>query len=493
MSSYKKLYLPFAIMVFLLVSLVVWLVVRKDDEPVVPEQTVTFLDIGSDNVASVQVTSADGSTLVVNAVSDADPDIRWSLLGFEDSDLDQDKLNDFVYHLSTLDSISVISDPASDAEYGFDTPDFTLTVTDKEGIASTVLIGDKTRDLNGCYVRLQGEQTVYTIPAFKWDCCSYTYLDFLVSRIMNISYSDVSSVSFERSGDGSYASADCYIGQNGGPDFVFTDPYDIKASVYFEDLIDSLIEMDAVTYFDIAEGEEADYGLDEPAYRFVFHMKHSDDVVIELSAVNDGLLYGSCSLCDHEFSVYYSSIHNLDTSLKDLMSYYVAYYAAYEVSSINCTCADRSFRMEIETDGAITDEDATVTVDGRNCNVNTSEGRSYTAILFESIVCMEIGGFEPEADPELTDPYMNVRIVTRSHDTVNIDFIPRGTDSYYVFINDDYAGYYLYSTELFADGGDNTYAYGVWSAYDLLNNAIMNSINGIYDIPGTENDSEGAA
>ena len=222
-------------------------------------------------------------------------------------------------------------------------------------------------------------------------------------------------------------------------------------------------------------------------------MKHSDDLVVELSAANGDLLYGRCSLCDHEFSVNYSSIQNLDTSLKDLMSYYVAYFAAYEVSSISCSCEDRSFRMDIETDGAITDEEATATVDGRNCRVTTSNGRSYTAILFESVVCMEIGGFEPEAEPELTDPYMNIRIVTRSHDTINIDLIPRGTDSYYVFINDDYAGYYVYSTELFADGGTDTYSYGIWGAYDLLNNAIMNSVNGIYDIPDTESDLEGAA
>ena len=152
--------------------------------------------------------------------------------------------------------------------------------------------------------------------------------------------------------------------------------------------------------------------------------------------------------------------------------------------------------MDIDTNGAITDEDATVTIDGRSCRIHTSDNRSFMAILYESIACIEIGGFDTEAEPVLTDdPFMTLTVVTKAHETINIAFMQRGTDSYYAFIDGVYSGYYVYSDQFFENGGQDTYAYGIWPAYDLLNNAIMNSVNGVYDIPegGIDTSQEGAA
>ena len=43
--------------------------------------------------------------------------------------------------------------------------------------------------------------------------------------------------------------------------------------------------------------------------------------------------------------------------------------------------------------------------------------------------------------------------------------------------------FFVYSREIFNDGGSDTYSYGFWKAYELLNEAISGSINGVYDIP----------
>ena len=52
--------------------------------------------------------------------------------------------------------------------------------------------------------------------------------------------------------------------------------------------------------------------------------------------------------------------------------------------------------------------------------------------------------------------------------------------------NDEYTGFFVYASELFKDGGTDTYSYGVMGAYDLLTTAINDNLNGIYDIPAGE-------
>ena len=42
--------------------------------------------------------------------------------------------------------------------------------------------------------------------------------------------------------------------------------------------------------------------------------------------------------------------------------------------------------------------------------------------------------------------------------------------------------FYVYATEIFNDGGTDTYNYGYWRAYELLNQAITDNMNGIYDL-----------
>ena len=78
---------------------------------------------------------------------------------------------------------------------------------------------------------------------------------------------------------------------------------------------------------------------------------------------------------------------------------------------------------------------------------------------------------------------MTLKYVTKHYETINLSFIQRDTDSYYVMVNDEYSSFYIYSRELFKDGGTDTYSYGAWAAYELAQEAIDNAINGMYDIP----------
>ena len=133
--------------------------------------------------------------------------------------------------------------------------------------------------------------------------------------------------------------------------------------------------------------------------------------------------------------------------------------------------------------GKYSDPESSVKLDNRNAVIYNSEGRIYASVLYESLATITIGGIDLEAEPSIDDSIMTLTFVTTDYKTIKIDFVPRNDSSYYVMMDDSYSYFYVSSDELFRDGGLDTYNYGVWPAYHLLDTAISENINGVYDIP----------
>ena len=141
-------------------------------------------------------------------------------------------------------------------------------------------------------------------------------------------------------------------------------------------------------------------------------------------------------------------------------------------------------KLDVDKGNAISDDRSTVTLDGRNAKVISSTGRSYAAMLYESIFCINIGGIDAGATiGSSAVPVTTITIYDRNHSSVVYAFYKRNDDSYYVCRNGQYTKFYVYGRELYNDGGTNTYDYGLWPAYEILTKAITEQINGVYDIP----------
>ena len=165
---------------------------------------------------------------------------------------------------------------------------------------------------------------------------------------------------------------------------------------------------------------------------------------------------------------------------------YVSDYQASEISTLKGTYNGKTFEFKIETDsnGSISGEDADVSLDGRNAKVFNSDGRSYCAVLFESFACMEIGGIDADAVVDTgSEPVMILDYTTTQYETHTISFYQRSDNSYYVVKDGEYMKIFVYAKALFNDGGTDTYDYGVWAAYELLKTSIDQNVNGVYDIP----------
>ena len=228
------------------------------------------------------------------------------------------------------------------------------------------------------------------------------------------------------------------------------------------------------------------YGLDDPNFHFILIMNNGDKTELYFSKKINGLYYGYISGTDYYFQVNEYQLNGIELKETVLIDPYVCYCYVKDITSITGTYGDKSFKFELDVpEGkSITSDGVYVTLDGRNAQISDYSGRSYCSILFESIACINIGGIETNASVNTSSgPVVSFAFLDRTYVTTVYDFYTRDSDSFYVFKDGEYTGFYVYSRELFNDGGTDTYSYGCWRAYELLNEAISGNVNGIYDMP----------
>jgi hypothetical protein len=208
-------------------------------------------------------------------------------------------------------------------------------------------------------------------------------------------------------------------------------------------------------------------------------------VNVNLSSSIGGYYYGTSNVVDGYFKISELQVSNIDTQLMMLLSSYLVYYPATEMQRITGTYGDQSFTYEISTDGSISEEDAIALLNSRDARVFNSDGRSYAAILYESLITISVSDVDTSADPEF-DPVLEFEFITSDFEHHVLSFVQRDNNSYYAFLNGTYTYFIVPASELFNDSGSDTYNYGAWTAYELAQTAIENQIAGVYDIPTEE-------
>ena len=183
--------------------------------------------------------------------------------------------------------------------------------------------------------------------------------------------------------------------------------------------------------------------------------------------------------------MYENQIDGVDLQDTILIDPYICYCYAKNISSITGVYGSKSFKfaLQVSDSDSIVSDNSVVTLDGRNAKISDSSGRSYCSLLFESIACIKIGGIEiaDKAKPS-SAAELSLTFIEKNYATSVYEFYRRDLDTYYVFKDGEYMNFYVYATEIFNDGGTDTYSYGYWRAYELLNQAITDNRNGIYDL-----------
>ena len=498
MKSFKSLLIPAAILLALIVVAIVYFVVpKKDDDQngAVSNEAVNVLHISNSEIERFSMHKKNGDDLEFTSVVDSQTgEQEWTLVG-NDNEISQSAVSSYISILSSYVATSTISDPVALSEYCLDDPDFTVDITTFDGNTGKILFGSYTFDNDGVYFMLDGDPNVYITAKLKRDYCDYKFMDFASTSILSIDFADVETVEFIRDTDGIDITA-VPVSENDSfehPSFTVTAPFECPANDNFENLVEFMGGLQISNYEDITSADLAGYGLDDPDYEFIFSMNDGSEISVCLSSNMNGRYYGYCSEVEGYFSINELGFNGIDTPLMSLLDSYICGYEANEVSSITGTYGDTSFEFVLSIHNSMSEDGAAATLNSRNAYVRIVEGgRSYASILFDSISGMQYSGVDTDADPDL-DPALSYSIVTNDYQIVEIDFVLRDDGSYYVFRDGEYTGFYVIPSVLFGYGGNDPYGYGSWAAYELTVEAIDNSVNGVYALPGSDDDSTGEA
>ena len=491
MKSVKNLLVPFIILVALSLFAAVYFIAdsiskKKVDENL--EGTFTVFSCSTSEITSISVRNNEsGYTSVVKCSNDGSGNTVCEFAGDDynaSEKYSQSKLMSFVNAFSNFYSGNKIGAEGRLADFGLESPRFRITIETVSG-TTNILMGNKSPDNQYCYVCVEGTTDVYTVEVGKENYAECRGIDFFEPLSIKIDYNEVKTVHFDRKTDGLTLDANVSVNDNGMADFELYSPYVHGTSGYFGTMFDTLSNISIVDFVEIGAAELKEYGLDVPAYHFVFNMTNGSKTEFFFSKPFSGYYYGYINGTNKYFKLSEFQLQGLDIAETVLIDPYVCYCYAKDYTTIIGTYKDKSFKFELDipSGNSIIDDESTVTLDGRNAKITDSVGRAYCSVLFESIACIKIGGVEvaektkPSSEAELTLTFIDKNYVTTVY-----EFYPKGTDSYYVFKNGEYMNFFVYASEIFNDGGSDTYNYGYWRAYELLNQAITDNMNGIYDL-----------
>ena len=487
MRSMKKLLVPVILLAVLMIATAVGLIIKNStkEQPVETESNVGFLNISNSEIMNISVTSAEGETMSFSSEVDTSTGNQTWTLDNDDGliNLSQDVIAQYVSMLSSYSSTAVISDHAALSEYGLETPAYTVKITKFDGTVNNVYIGDISFDGTNCYIMLDGDPNLYLVAVIKREYCAYTVEDFRSTQILELSYDHIDTVEFLRNSDDLDLMIDCITDEDGNPEFSVIEPFEKNTSGFFDSALKFFAQLNVTGFTTITPVELAQYRLDDPAYTFIYTLNNGTQYTIELSSDLSGYYYGSCTGYDGYFKIDVNNISGgLEMPLLNMIDSYVVDYQANELSSIEGSYEDDSFTYEINCETDMTEDGATASLNMRNAYVTTPTGRTFAAFLLENLVTIKLGGVELDASPEY-DPVMTFVYNTKNYSSTTVDFTVRDNNTYYVFVDGEYTGFYVFSDELFHYGGEDTYDYGAWAAYLLTRQAIDNAVNDVYVIP----------
>lgn len=495
MKSGRNLLIPFLIMVVLLAGVVVFFVLSsaKDSSDTTDSSIVNALYVDISEVKSITVTSSDPASpqVCINVTNNEDGSLVYTYNG-SDADPEENysstKMNIYLSVLTDYYNAVLIAENANLDEYGLSVPEYTEVIETVSGFSSKVSFGNISYSGEYVYICIDDAKTVYSVPINKYKYVSMKAIDFIETSVLNIDPSNLSEVEFIRKTDNLDITATCTVDDDGNVLYRFYDPFEAGSGICFDSLIGNVCSLDITSFIEISEDEVSTYKLDDPEFHFILTESNGTVTEIILSENIGGYYYGYILGNDKYFSISSTMIQNLEIPSVQYLESYISYYQASDISTLKGSYDGLMFEFKITTDsnGSISGDDSTVTLDGRNAKVFNSDGRSYCAVLFESFACMEIGGIDTSAVVNTSaTPELILEYTTTQYEIHTIEFYKRSDTSYYVVKDGEYTKLFVYSKELFNDGGTDTYNYGVWAAYELLKTAIDENVNGVYDIPVT--------
>lgn len=368
---------------------------------------------GSYEIKSVTPTKTDENGNVTTEAT------QYTLIGFEDFDLQTGQADAVANNLAGLDFTSVASvDGANSADFGFDKPRSTATVTYTDGTKAVVIVGNDAPGGAGTYVKFGSGDTVYLCATDSVYALLFTVND-LVSREINDA-ADSSEDSFVQSVTLSgtlYPNEIVFVPNTDSTcsaSYKLTSPSTLFANEFNTSEVTGAIRglfADSVAYVNPSANQLSQTGLDKP-YAVVKGVYPDETFEIMASKPNGE---GNVYVMEKGGKVIYvmksANLPWTSLSYEELISEYVYNPSVAALSSMSVSDGNKTYDFKLSTETKTTTDDegnetttSTTTVKEGNLILNFDYFNNY----YQNVVYtkrIDLTADKPSGTPMLTIKY----------------------------------------------------------------------------------------
>ena len=458
----KKKLLPVIIAAVLAVAVlaggtvaVIKLIPEREEESSTPSiETISVLDMNSDDFKSVTVTNENGTFKLYSAeekketdssssdTSGSDTEINWYLDGYDKEVIDSSSVESIVSSVAKLEAAREVT-AKSAAECGLENPAVRADVVKNDGSEFSVLVGIESPDNTGTYVKLSTEEKVYITQSdlkgsFTFDALSLAE----TSSVPGITVTD--DMNDYKGDDGALSSFDTITltGKNYPEKVVIAPNTDENLSAYatymtvsptkrIADNVDGIFSLfkngaasSGAYSFDNSASARKQLGLDNPDLT----------ATIKIGSFTTSYLFKQQE--DGSYAVWYdgariikkvtvANIPFIDYKTTDYYASWVCLQSINELSNFTVKTPDKTYGFDIVYDDS---EDAEETY------VITYEGTKLVAENFQSFYeeCIRLSCSDYTIDKVSGEPEMSIVFTysDSSRNAVTVDFVKSSETKY---------------------------------------------------------------
>ncbi len=401
---------------------------------------------------------------------------------------------------------------ANMADYGLDNPVATATYTLADGTETVVQMGNFLRnEETKAYAKLADSNRVVVVNGLV-AMMNIKQADLVSTTILPFELYEIDSFEFIRKSDKMNARIEVFEPEL-NPDATptpeptvtpsaqelndeammrfwrFTEPFEWEAdSNDINTLVSELVSVAAAEVLATSIDDPAKYGLDDPSYEYTLHAGEESITVRIGNEISSGKRYLQVSDREDLMTVNMGTYTLIDRPRSDLVNVFVSLINIADLGAIELTTPDGHYDMEVfHPSNAELEEnedlDYIYKINGRDATVVNASDDYYFRKLYSGILSLMVDGEDLEATPG-GEPVYSVVITKRTGDkeSVAIDLYERNDQSYFLFKDGEYTGFYTRKSRV-DNETTNEANLGLIQLLDRMLTAMDNAVDGKYVIP----------
>ncbi len=367
-------------------------------------------------------------------------DDTWTIEPAMEFTMDELVANAAAIDVSAIVANKVIEEDAKDlAKYGLDKPG-TITVGLKDGTKKVVEFGDKTPTNDAMYVKMQGENKVYTVGSYYFDKLLMKRGQFIKQEILPVEETEIKTFSLTKDGTLLYSL-----------NFVSDSEVDITAPVVesgdatkTQPIKANLVTLKMTDIVDENPADLSKYGLDNPRYVIEFGTSDTTKKIAIGKDISSGTAYAKFVDSKGVFSLDTAPLTFLDMGLTDVIDTFVYLPNITDVASVEINLDGKKVVSEITHSD---NNEQTFKVEGKDANMKNDKGDSVFRAYYQAIIGLTLKKYDPNLTPT-GNPEVTIKYNLRDGKSVTVGLISKDDNYYYAMKDGKYTGRLILKSKL---------------------------------------------